>query len=178
MTKRSTNTSRKTIRSPRAILSVLVAVGACISQPVAETGMGKSVSLSITPVDPPFTIGKAMVLDVTLTPNEGEPVVVPAVLVPGGTLSIDVVGADGRTLVYRGPEYKLKPFTSANFVALGRDYFLGRRIRLDRLYTLEAPGEYRIRAHFRNTDTGDRFGLTAWTGVVSAAEIEIFVQEP
>lgn len=167
-------------RTHRSIVTAAVVVAMLASSARAATEArqtdGDVLHLKVINVSGPAALGGPLNVALTLEVTKDQSVIVPSVLIVGGNVGIEVFDPSGDRLPYRGKKYKLMPFKREQFLSLAPTYHFGRTMNLGEFFSFTTRGKYRVRVSFSNADSGQKHGLSAWTGEVIADEVSIEVE--
>ena len=140
---------------------------------------GVSLSLLLTVRKNSFKIGEPVEVTVGLRNEAGRPVTVnrrmafkPLNYGPGGygNVSFRVSNPPGHHPV-RGTLVDPADPERNDFAALDPGQEITRSFVLSRSYWMGTPSSYRVTAVYRNSDRGQEYGLSAWTGELVSGEL-------
>ena len=131
-----------------------------------------------------FALGQPITLQVSLhNPSDGAMLLNGRLLVdePEGLpdsheLEFTVSGPDGHPLPFMLDVNSDAP-DGADFVSVAAGGRHGKAIRLDSYFRFKVPGVYAVTADYANTVAHDRDGVAAFVGRLTAAPVQVIVQE-
>lgn len=140
---------------------------------------GEKLKLSLTTDKFVYTTSEEIKLSVALGNVSTEQLVVNKRMgFLGPEIFLEVINKSGQKLKWLPPGPPL-PLTEADFIILQSGETITKDIDNFKIFLSEKllPGGYSIQAIYKNRDTGDKFGLDAWTGELYSNIINIEVTD-